>query len=122
MNLTGGPRVLIGVAGSIAAYKVPELCREFRDRGAEVAVVMTRAATRFVGPATFETPADWPAKSGSTPTAGSKMSRRPCFCSPNPSIRATRPTDIVVAASPSPTFDRSANAITRMLRHAGTLR
>lgn len=54
MNRTGPPRVLIGVAGSIAAYKVPELCREFRDRGAEVAVVMTESATRFVGPASFE--------------------------------------------------------------------
>ncbi len=47
-------RILLGVTGSIAAYKAPELCREFRDRGAEVAVVMTKAATHFVGAATFE--------------------------------------------------------------------
>ncbi|HMB68078.1 MAG TPA: flavoprotein, partial [bacterium] len=55
--MSGGrnPRVLLGVTGSIAAYKVPELCRELRDRGADVAVVMTGAATRFVGPTTFET-------------------------------------------------------------------
>ena len=46
MSQGENPRVLIGVTGSIAAYKVPELCREFRNRGAEVAVVMTEAATR----------------------------------------------------------------------------
>lgn len=50
-----GPRILLGVTGSIAAYKAPELCREFRDRGGEVTVVMTEAATKFVGPASLET-------------------------------------------------------------------
>jgi phosphopantothenoylcysteine decarboxylase/phosphopantothenate--cysteine ligase len=49
------PRILLGVTGSIAAFKAPELVRELRDRGANVAVVMTKAATRFVGPLTFET-------------------------------------------------------------------
>lgn len=55
MTATAGPRILLGVTGSIAAYKAPEICRELRDRGAEVCVVMTRAATHFVGPVTFET-------------------------------------------------------------------
>jgi len=50
-----GPRILLGVTGSIAAYKAPEICRELRDLGAEVCVVMTRAAAQFVGPITFET-------------------------------------------------------------------
>ena len=49
------PRILLGVTGSIAAFKAPELVRELRDRGADVAVVMTDAAARFVGPLTFET-------------------------------------------------------------------
>ena len=49
------PRILLGVTGSIAAFKAPEVVRELRDRGADVAVVMTEAATRFVGPLTFET-------------------------------------------------------------------
>jgi phosphopantothenoylcysteine decarboxylase/phosphopantothenate--cysteine ligase len=55
MTSTRKPRVLLGVTGSIAAFKAPELVRELRDRGGEVAVVMTEAATRFVGPLTFET-------------------------------------------------------------------
>lgn len=47
-------RILLGVTGSIAAYKAPELCREFRNRGADVGVVLTKAATHFIGTATFE--------------------------------------------------------------------
>jgi len=50
-----GKRILLGVTGSIAAYKAVELLRELVKRGAEVQVVMTEAATRFVAPLTFET-------------------------------------------------------------------
>jgi phosphopantothenoylcysteine decarboxylase/phosphopantothenate--cysteine ligase len=46
---------LLGVTGSIAAYKAVELLRELTKRGAEVQVVMTEAATKFVAPLTFET-------------------------------------------------------------------
>lgn len=48
-----GRRVLLGVTGGIAAYKAVLLVRLLRERGAEVQVVMTPAATRFVGPDTF---------------------------------------------------------------------
>ena len=48
-----GRRVLLGVTGGIAAYKSAYLARLLRERGAEVQVVMTPAATRFVGPDTF---------------------------------------------------------------------
>jgi phosphopantothenoylcysteine decarboxylase / phosphopantothenate---cysteine ligase len=48
-----GRRVLLGVTGGIAAYKAVLLVRLLHDRGAEVQVVMTPAATRFVGPDTF---------------------------------------------------------------------
>ena len=48
-----GRRVLLGVTGGIAAYKAAILCRLLQERGAEVQVVMTPAATRFVGPDTF---------------------------------------------------------------------
>ncbi len=48
-------RILLGVTGSIAAWKALDLVRELRDRGASVACVMTQAATRFVGPLSFET-------------------------------------------------------------------
>ncbi len=50
-----GKRILLGVTGSIAAYKAVELLRELVKREAEVQVVMTEAATRFVAPLTFET-------------------------------------------------------------------
>jgi phosphopantothenoylcysteine decarboxylase / phosphopantothenate---cysteine ligase len=48
-----GRRVLLGVTGGIAAYKAAYLARLLRERGADVQVVMTPAAVRFVGPDTF---------------------------------------------------------------------
>ena len=47
-------RVLLGVAGGIASYKTAWLARLLTKAGAEVDVVMTRAATEFVGTVTFE--------------------------------------------------------------------
>src|SRR5660398_193358 len=49
-----GPSVLLGVTGGIAAYKAVEILRGLQGAGMDVRVVMTRAATRFVGPLTFE--------------------------------------------------------------------
>lgn len=48
-----GRTVLIGVSGSIAAYKAVEVVRQLALWGADVHVIMTRAATKLVGPATF---------------------------------------------------------------------
>ena len=48
-------RILLGVTGSIAAYKAAELVRLFVKNGDEVRVVMTPAATKFVAPLTFQT-------------------------------------------------------------------
>ncbi len=47
-------RVLLGVTGGIAAYKVAELARLLQRNNVEVQVAMTEAATKFVGPATFQ--------------------------------------------------------------------
>lgn len=47
-------RVLLGVTGGIAAYKAAELARLLVGAGAEVQVVMTAAASEFVGPLTFQ--------------------------------------------------------------------
>ncbi|NKB76826.1 MAG: bifunctional phosphopantothenoylcysteine decarboxylase/phosphopantothenate--cysteine ligase CoaBC [Gammaproteobacteria bacterium] len=47
-------RILIGVTGGIAAYKVPELVRRLKDRGADVRVVMSAAARAFVTPLTLQ--------------------------------------------------------------------
>ena len=48
-----GKRVVVGLGGGIAAFKTVQLVRELMRRGAEVRVVMTEAATHFVGPITF---------------------------------------------------------------------
>ena len=48
-------KILLGVTGSIAAYKAVELVRLFIRNGDAVTVVMTPAATEFVKPLTFQT-------------------------------------------------------------------
>jgi phosphopantothenoylcysteine decarboxylase/phosphopantothenate--cysteine ligase len=52
--LTPKTRILLGVTGGIAAYKSPDLVRRLLERGAEVQVVMTPAAQKFVTPTTFQ--------------------------------------------------------------------
>ncbi|MCG6871391.1 MAG: bifunctional phosphopantothenoylcysteine decarboxylase/phosphopantothenate--cysteine ligase CoaBC [Gammaproteobacteria bacterium] len=54
MALLPNKRVLLGVSGGIAAYKSPDLVRRLREAGAEVRVLMTRAAMEFVTPLTFQ--------------------------------------------------------------------
>lgn len=54
MSSLNGRRILLGVSGGIAAYKAPDLVRRLRERGAEVQVVMTAGAQRFVTPTTFQ--------------------------------------------------------------------
>jgi phosphopantothenoylcysteine decarboxylase/phosphopantothenate--cysteine ligase len=48
------PTVVLGVTGCIGAYKACEVLRELQKRGADVHVVMTRNAARFVAPMTLE--------------------------------------------------------------------
>jgi len=50
-----GKKIVLGVTGGIAAYKAAELAREFIRRGAAVHVIMTRNATEFITPLTFQT-------------------------------------------------------------------
>ncbi len=54
INLTG-KKIILGITGSIAAYKSAELVRHLRKAGAVVKVAMTTNATWFVTPLTFET-------------------------------------------------------------------
>ena len=49
-----GRELLIGVTGGIAAYKTATLVSRLVQAGAGVSVVMTRSATKLVGPKTFE--------------------------------------------------------------------
>jgi phosphopantothenoylcysteine decarboxylase/phosphopantothenate--cysteine ligase len=57
-------RILLGVSGGIAAYKSAELVRRLRDAGAEVRVVLTENAARFVSPLTFQALSGQPVRSG----------------------------------------------------------
>ena len=54
MQLTG-KKILLGITGSIAAYKTPELVRLFVKQGAEVKVILTQAAKEFVTPVSLAT-------------------------------------------------------------------
>lgn len=46
-------KILIGITGGIAAYKAAEVCSRLTKESLHIRVVMTDAATRFVGPLTF---------------------------------------------------------------------
>jgi phosphopantothenoylcysteine decarboxylase / phosphopantothenate---cysteine ligase len=54
MAALSGKRILLGITGGIAAYKAAELTRLFVKAGADVQVVMTEAACRFIAPATMQ--------------------------------------------------------------------
>ncbi len=53
-DLLAGKRIILGVCGSIAAYKAAELARALTLAAAQVDVILTAAAERFVGAATFQ--------------------------------------------------------------------
>jgi phosphopantothenoylcysteine decarboxylase/phosphopantothenate--cysteine ligase len=54
-SLLAGKKILFGISGSIAVYKTAEWVRELTKAGADVTVIMTDAATRFVSSLTFAT-------------------------------------------------------------------
>jgi len=45
-----GKKIVLGLSGGVACYKAAELCRALIKEGAQVQVVMTDAATHFIGP------------------------------------------------------------------------
>lgn len=55
VNTLAGKHIVVGVTGSIAAYKAAELIRRLRDYGAEIRVVMTHSAMQFITPLTLQT-------------------------------------------------------------------
>lgn len=61
MNLQG-KNILLGITGGIAAYKTPELVRLLKKAGANVRVVMTRAAQEFVTPLTLQSLSEEPVR------------------------------------------------------------
>ena len=50
-----GKNIILGVTGSIAAYKIAGLASALKKRGADITVIMTENATNFINPITFET-------------------------------------------------------------------
>ncbi|MEJ2764474.1 bifunctional phosphopantothenoylcysteine decarboxylase/phosphopantothenate--cysteine ligase CoaBC [Photobacterium sp. MCCC 1A19761] len=54
MQTLAGKKILLGISGGIAAYKCAELTRRLIERGAEVRVVMTKAAKEFITPLTMQ--------------------------------------------------------------------
>ncbi len=55
-----GKKILLGISGSIAAYKAPLLVRLLKKAGAHVKVIMTASATDFVSPLTLSTLSEEP--------------------------------------------------------------
>jgi phosphopantothenoylcysteine decarboxylase/phosphopantothenate--cysteine ligase len=49
-----GKKIVLGLSGGVACYKAAELCRALTKEGASVQVVMTEAATHFIGPVTMQ--------------------------------------------------------------------
>jgi len=49
-----GKRIVLGLSGGVACYKAAELCRALVKQGASVQVVMTDAATHFIGAVTMQ--------------------------------------------------------------------
>ena len=47
--------ILLGVSGGIAAYKVLDLCSRLKKSGANLKIIMTKSATEFINPLSFET-------------------------------------------------------------------
>lgn len=59
-----GAHILLGVTGSVAAYKAADLTVRLKTAGAAVRVIMTESAQRFVSPLTFESLAHEPVLTG----------------------------------------------------------
>lgn len=77
---TAARRVIVGVAGGIACYKVAHVVSRLVQSGVEVNVAMTEAATRFVAPLTFQA-----------------LSARPVYCSQWDHLESQDPQHIALA-------------------------
>lgn len=53
-SFASGRRLHLGVCGSVAAYRAPDLVRQWQDAGISVGVTLTESARRFITPLTFE--------------------------------------------------------------------
>ena len=88
-HLLAGKRVLLGVTGGIAAYKAADLCSKLVQAGAEVDVILTDAAARFVTPLTFAALSNRPAQVDIWTSTGGD---------PIPHVRMAAAADLVIVA------------------------
>jgi phosphopantothenoylcysteine decarboxylase/phosphopantothenate--cysteine ligase len=75
MGILSEKKLLIGVSGGIASYKVCEVIRQLTDLGASIQVVLTKHAANFVTPLTFETLTNQPALTEMFPEDGMVATR-----------------------------------------------
>jgi len=88
-QLLAGKRVLLGVTGGIAAYKAADLCSKLVQAGAEVDVILTEAAARFITPLTFAALSNRPARVDMWTSPGGE---------PIPHVRLAEAADLVIVA------------------------
>ncbi len=69
-------KILLGVTGGVAAFKAVLLLRRLQEAGAEVEVVMTESATRFVGEATFHALSGRPVNRSGWDLSGTRTGER----------------------------------------------
>ncbi|MCD9526312.1 bifunctional phosphopantothenoylcysteine decarboxylase/phosphopantothenate--cysteine ligase CoaBC [Photobacterium carnosum] len=75
MQTLAGKKILLGISGGIAAYKCAELTRRLIEHGAQVQVVMTKAAQEFITPLTMQAVSGNPVSSSLLdPSAEASMS------------------------------------------------
>ncbi|MCX8006087.1 MAG: bifunctional phosphopantothenoylcysteine decarboxylase/phosphopantothenate--cysteine ligase CoaBC, partial [Burkholderiaceae bacterium] len=93
-----GKRLLVGMTGGIACYKVCELVRRLRDEGAEVTVAMTAAAQQFVTATTMRALSGHPVFTDAWGQAGATVADA------MPHIALARQADAIVIAPASADF------------------
>jgi len=72
MSVLNGRKIILGITGSIAAYKGVLIARELVKRGAEIRVAMTVAASHFIAPLTFASISRFPVALNMYPPAGAE--------------------------------------------------
>ena len=97
MNLQG-KRLVIGMTGGIAAYKVCELVRRLQDEGATVRVVMTKSAQEFVTATTMQALSGQPVATDQWGAEGARVANA------MPHIDLSRDADAIVVAPCSANF------------------
>jgi len=73
LSILKGKRIVLGITGSIAAYKAVEVLRELQKKGAQVKVAITPAGKKFITPLTLETLSGYPVYDENVPERGAEI-------------------------------------------------